>query len=159
MESHNYTLEKISKTKYVETIQQLQTPEIDNIPHLNILSEILVNTSDENGNFYYIIIEISCSVICGVICLHGFNHLDKSIEFGIFIHHSFWRMGILKSIFPIISALAVKQIEVKKFNIAIHQNNLSAQTAAESLGFILLTKTAKNNPDDRFYYHVYEKLL
>ena len=91
----------------------------------------------------------------GFLLLQNYIFAEKRIEFGISIHPDYWGKSVLSEIFPILISWVKRNLAPIEIFAIIEENNSIAQKAALKLGFVLCTKTAKNEPNDLIFYHIF----
>ena len=91
----------------------------------------------------------------GFLLLQNYIFDEKRIEFGISIHPDYWGKSVLSEIFPILISWVKRNLAPIEIFAIIEENNSIAQKAALKLGFDLCTKTAKNEPNDLIFYHIF----
>jgi RimJ/RimL family protein N-acetyltransferase len=108
-----------------------------------------------NNNFCFTIFSKKKNEFIGFLVLQNYILAEKRIEFGISIHPDYWGKSILSEIFPVLLLWVKTNLASIEIFAIIEENNFIAQKTALNIGFGLCTKTAKNEPNDLFYYHIY----
>ncbi|MBP7257652.1 MAG: GNAT family N-acetyltransferase [Chitinophagales bacterium] len=109
----------------------------------------------DNNNFCFTIFSKKENKCIGFLVFQNYIFVEKRVEFGICIHPNYWGKSVLSEVFPVLLSFVKTNLAPIEIFSIIEENNSIAQKAALKLGFDLCTKTAKNEPNDLFYYHIF----
>ncbi|MBK8672080.1 MAG: GNAT family N-acetyltransferase [Bacteroidetes bacterium] len=158
MESANYRLVKTSIEDKKAISDLLGMPEFlmrfEEDP-IKVNIELYFDNLLNINNFCFSIFCKKENKCIGFLLLQNYIFDEKRIEFGICIHPDYWGKSVLSEVFPVLLSFVKTNLAPIEIFAIIEENNSIAQKAALKLGFDLCTKTAKNEPNDLFYYHIF----
>ncbi|MER3318449.1 MAG: GNAT family N-acetyltransferase [Allomuricauda sp.] len=120
--------------------------------------ESMVNNSQENSYFPFLIIDSSSQRIIGFVGLYNIDRSIPKSEVGFFIDKEYTGRGIATGALQVLSEYCFSEFKFKKLFLRIHQSNIASKTVAERCGFELEGeirreyKTSSGEIVDLLYY-------